>query len=131
MKSSFSLKACLEIARFHLRFRPVPRCDFAISPKASSGSSPVPPGSAYPKLCYRDCRVLPSNSLHLKLSRASHYWDANIANHFDVPHIHCYGIIRAARRAPRARCARRAPRVARSAQRPPRVARARDRLFHQ
>ena len=118
MKSSISFKACLEIARFHLRFRPVPRCDFAISPKASSGSSPVPPGSAYPKLCYRDCRVLPSNSLHLQLSRASHDWDANIGNNFDVPHIHCYDIIRAARRA---RVARRASPAARSARRASRV----------
>ena len=93
MKSIISLKASLENARFHLRFRPVPRCDFGISLKASSGSCPAPPGSAYPRLCYRDRRMLQFKSLPLKLSKASHDADANMGDHVDAPHTHCYGIM--------------------------------------
>ena len=93
MKSSISLNASLENTRFHLRFRPVPRCEFCISLKASSGSCPAPPGSAYPRLCYRHCRMLHFNSLPLKLSRACHDADANIGDPLDAPHTHCYGIM--------------------------------------
>ena len=93
MKSNISLKASFETARFHFRFRPVPRCDFCISLKASCGSCPAPPGSAYPRLCYRHCRMLQFNSLLLKLSRACHDADANIGDPLDAPHIHCYGIM--------------------------------------
>ena len=93
MKSNIFLKASIENVRFHLRFRPVPRCDFGISLKASSGSCPAPPGSAYPRLCYRDRRMLQFKSLPLKLSKASHDADANMGDHVDAPHIHCCGIM--------------------------------------
>ena len=65
MKSSISPNASLEIVRFHLRFRPVPQCNFAISLKASHGSTS---GSAR----FRDvtllCRLrLPAVPLRFRL----------------------------------------------------------------
>ena len=49
------------------------------------------PCFAYSKLCQSECIKIHFKPWHHKLPKASHGLDANIGNHVDVQHIHCYG----------------------------------------
>ena len=51
------------------------------------------PCFAYSRLYHNDSIKPPFKSWHHKLSKASHSLDANIGNHVDVQHTHCYGIM--------------------------------------